>query len=282
MKHDAFSRCHPAVNFIFFLGAIGACVVLQHPAYLLASLLAAAIWSYLLTDGRSLRLSLSLLPLFLLIALINPLFSTAGQTVLFSVFARPYTLEALIYGALTALTLLGATLWFSCYSAVMTNDKFTSLFAPVAPSLSLLLVMVMRLIPRLGKKAHQISTARRCIGKDDRSVRGGARILSALTDDALEGSIQTADSMRARGYGSAKRTVFRLYRMRNIDWLLLISQTGLLLATILLGRTAVEFTPVLQVQTVSWGFGAYCLYVFSPIILHCKEAIQWRRLQSKI
>ena len=26
MKRDAFSRCHPAVNFLFFAGAIGAAV----------------------------------------------------------------------------------------------------------------------------------------------------------------------------------------------------------------------------------------------------------------
>ena len=30
---DAFSKRHPAVNFAFFLGAIGCAVVIQHPAY---------------------------------------------------------------------------------------------------------------------------------------------------------------------------------------------------------------------------------------------------------
>ena len=33
---DAFSKYHPAVNFLFFVGAIGCSVVIQHPAYLLA------------------------------------------------------------------------------------------------------------------------------------------------------------------------------------------------------------------------------------------------------
>ena len=37
-EYDVFSRCHPAVNFLFFAAAIVLTVVLFHPAYLLASL----------------------------------------------------------------------------------------------------------------------------------------------------------------------------------------------------------------------------------------------------
>ncbi len=280
---DIFFRCHPAVSFAFFIGAIGSCVIVQHPAYLIAGFAGALIYACLLNGSRALRLTAGFMPLSLLVALINPLFSTRGAHVLFHVFSRPYTLEALIYGLVTALMLLGTVLWFSCYSQVMTNDKFTSLFAPIIPSVSLLLVMVLRMIPRLSKKTRQIALARRCIGMDRGSkLKYGARILSAVTDEALEGSITTADSMRARGYGSAKRTSYRLYRMHAEDWLLLTAQTALLLCTISAGHAQVQFYPMMQVQNVSWGFGAYCLYVFLPSILYCKEAIQWRILRSKI
>ena len=279
---DAFSRCHPSVSFTFFLGAIGGCIIVQHPAYLLVSLASALIYACVLTGTRALRLAVGLLPLFALIALINPLFSTNGEHVLFYVFSRPFTLEALIYGAITAGMLLATVLWFSCYSQVMTSEKFTSLFAPVMPSVSLLLVMVLRMIPRLSKKSRQISIARQCIGKGGKNLKIGARILSAVTDDALEGSITTADSMRARGYGSAKRTSFRLYRMRNTDWLLLSEEILLLLGAILAGHCDVAFYPTVQIQSVSWGFAAYALYVFLPTISYCKEAIRWRILRSKI
>ena len=33
-RYDGFSDCHPAVNFLFFVGAIGFGVVIQHPAAL--------------------------------------------------------------------------------------------------------------------------------------------------------------------------------------------------------------------------------------------------------
>ncbi len=280
---DIFSRCHPAVSFLFFLGAIGGCILLQHPGYLLCTVAAALLYACLLVGMRAIRLVAGFAPFLLLIALINPLFSTGGQNILFHIFSKPYTLEALIYGIVNAAMFLGTVLWFACYSHVMTNDKFTSLFSPLMPSISLLLVMVLRMIPRFAKKIRQISTARRCIGfGEGKRFKNGARILSAVTDDALEGSITMADSMRARGYGQAKRTSFRLYRMRTSDWLLLLALSALLLCTILAGRAQVRFFPVLQVQNVSWGFVAYGLYVFLPSILYCKEAIRWRILRSKI
>ena len=106
MKRDAFSHCHPAVNFIFFVGALGFGMVFQHPAYLLAGILGAGCYYFLLTGRNGLRMVLALLPLCLLIAGVNPLFNHRGQQVLFHVFGNPYTLEALVYGAATAAVLL--------------------------------------------------------------------------------------------------------------------------------------------------------------------------------
>ena len=102
MGMDAFSRCHPAVNFLFFVGTISFGVVIQHPAYLLVSILGGAVY-YLLLHGRGgLKMLASMLPLFLLLTAINPLFNTYGSTALLYIFGRPYTMEALVYGAAIA------------------------------------------------------------------------------------------------------------------------------------------------------------------------------------
>ena len=50
--YDVFSRCHPAVNLLFFTGAIVLTVVLFHPAYLLLSLLCGAGYYAVLRRGR--------------------------------------------------------------------------------------------------------------------------------------------------------------------------------------------------------------------------------------
>ncbi len=287
MRYDAFSHYHPVVNFIFFVGAIACCVLIQHPAYLIAGLFAAASYYFCLRGRSAWKLLFGLLPVFLLVSAINPLFNTSGEHILFHLFGRPYTLEALCYGMVTAAMFVSTILWFCCYNAVMTSDKFTSWVGNL--HLSLLLVMILRMIPSLAKKLRQIAGARRSIGmgseKQDslrQKVISGICILSAVTDHALDGSIVTADSMRARGYGTGRRTNFQLYRMRTRDTLLLLLEAVLLLLLILFGKTAVSFTPRILIQNISWSFACYCAFMLLPTILHVKEAIQWRISISRI
>ena len=289
MKTDAFSRFHPTVNFLYFVGAIGFGVVIQHPAYAAVGCIGAASYALLLNGRSSWKRFLYLLPVFVLLSVLNPLFNTAGSHVLFTLFGRPYTEEALCYGMAIAAVFVVMMLWFSCYHAVLTSDKFTSLFGNFIPALSLLLVMVLRLIPSFLRKARQILQARQSIGKGvgekssmTEKVQHGMTVLSVLTDWALEGSVVTADSMRARGYGTARRTGFQIYRMTAADWTLLVLLLVLAASVLLAGGTAAAYTPVLSVEPLTWGFAAYCLYVFIPTILHIKEAALWRISISKI
>ena len=286
---DAFCQYHPAVNFLYLLGAIGFGVVIQHPAYLLAGIVGSAAYYLTLKRSSGVKFVLALLPLALLIGIVNPLFNTKGATVLFLLFDRPYTLEALTYGLIIGGIFLVMMLWFGCYSEVLTSDKFTSLFGNIIPSLSLLLVMVLRLIPNFARKARQIMGARKSIGKSPgdaastkEKVAGGMTVISALTDWALEGSVATADSMRSRGYGCAKRTTFQTYRMSTRDWLLLGVAALLAVAVLLGGDKTAEFVPTIAIAPLNWSFVAYCAYLLIPTALHVKEALTWRILRSRI
>ena len=296
MKYDPFSRYHPLVNFLYFVGVIGFGVVIQHPVYLAAGFLCGTTYYLLLNGRKGMKMLLGLLPLFLIMTAINPLFNTYGATLLFHVFGRPYTLEALYYGMAIAAVFVVMLIWFGCYNAVLTSDKFTSLFGNLIPALSLLLVMVLRMIPNLMRKARQFAGARKSIGKgsaenatNKEKLTDGMTILSALTDWALEGGVITGDSMRSRGYGSAKRTSFVVYRMTGIDFSLLVIQCVLILSvlgTALTGGTTATYTPVFYIAPVSGmhilGLVAYCAYLSIPTVLHIKEAIQWHISRSKI
>ena len=296
MREDAFSKRHPVVNFIFFLGAIGFGMVIQHPLYLAAGFLCGTTYYLLLNGRKGIKMLMALLPLFLIMTAINPLFNTYGATLLFYVFGRPYTLEALYYGVAISTVFVVMLIWFGCYNAVLTSDKFTSLFGNLIPALSLLLVMVLRMIPNLMRKAAQFTGARKSIGKgigenasNKEKIADGMTILSALTDWALEGSVVTGDSMRSRGYGTAKRSSFMIYRMTGIDFSLLVIQCiliGGVLATVVTGGTTATYTPDFYIAPVSrmhiWGFTAYCAYLSIPTVLHIKEAIQWHISRSKI
>ena len=289
MKRDAFSNCHPAVIFLFFLGAIAIGVVVTHPAYLIAGCVGAALYYLLLVGKSGIRNIAALLPFFSLITFINPFINTRGRHILFSVFGRNYTLEALCYGAAIGMMFVLMILWFLCYSLVMTSEKFTSLFGNLLPSISLLLVMVLRLIPALSRKEKQIANARALIGKSPREsdsikekIKNGTEILSALTDHALEGSIITGDSMKSRGYGTGKRTNFNIYHMNAHDWILAVIMISLLLGVVFFGGTKVMFTPVLRIPMVGCGFYLCCIFLLLPSILHIKETVLWHISISRI
>ena len=289
MKRDAFSGCHPAVNFLFFVGAIGFGATIQHPAYCEAGFVCAAIYYLLLKGSDGLKMLLSVTALFVLLSLINPLLNRSGKHVLFTWFGRPYTLEALYYGMALGAIMAVMLLWFGCYSMVLTSDKFTALFGKVIPALSLLLVMVLRMIPAFTRKARQILLARRAIGKGPsqtkrltEKAKDGATVLSALTDWALEGSIITADSMRSRGYGTGKRTNFQIYALTHRDVFLLLLILLLEFAVLLLGGTNASFTPRLKIDPIGFGLPVYCGFLLLPTLLHIKEVIAWRVSRSRI
>lgn len=266
-KRDAFSQCHPLVNFLFFVGAIGFGVVIQHPAYIALGCLGAAAYYLWLLPGKAWKTVLGMVPVFLFVAAINPLFNHEGEQVLFLVFGNPYTLEALCYGMAVAGILVVMLLWFCSYSLVLTSDKFICLFGSVIPSLSLLLTMVLRMIPSLVRKAKAITGSRDAIGKglavnakNKEKLQNGAAVLSSLTDWALEGSVITADSMRSRGYGTARRTSFMIYRMTGRDYVLLAAMLLLAAATLFFGGFDAAYTPALSVSPVTWGLAAYGLF----------------------
>ncbi len=289
MKHDRFIQGHPLVSFLYFVTVILMGTMIRHPAYVVASCVAGAVYFALLRGRELFRLLLMLLPLVLLVTLLNPLFNTKGVTVLFVLFGRKVTLEALLYGAVTGGIFLLTFLWFGCYSYVMTTEKFISLFANLIPSLSLLLVMVLRMIPELGRKLRHIIEARSGIGKGassqealSRRLGHGVTSLSILTDRALEGSVVTADSMTARGYGCGKRSSFQENKWRRSDILTLCTLLLLLILSLCFGDPRAEFIPRLVIPYPGWGFGAYCMLLCLPIFIYGKEALRWHKLRSKI
>ena len=294
--YDVFSRCHPAVNLLFFTGAILLTVVLFHPAYLLLSLLCGAGYYAVLRRGHCGKTFAYLLGAMVLVAAVNPLFNTLGETTLFLLFGRPYTWEALFYGGCTGMLFAAVSLWFLCGGIVMTSDKFTSLFGTVIPSISLVLVMVLRLVPGYWRKSRQIAGARKCIGRSGSGtkterIRGGMAVLTALSGWALEGSVITADSMRCRGYGSpGKRTTFQIYRFTGRDGLLTAVLLLLLAAVIWAGAAGsarASFIPRLSIAPVSdaasiLGLAACGLFLLIPTLYSIREAILWHSLRSKI
>ena len=125
MMQDAFSRCHPILNFFYFLVVMGITMFMQHPVFLALSFVAAIFYAVWLEGWRKvLRMNLLFtLPGLLITSLLNPMFNHYGVTPLLYIESSGnwVTLEALIYGMVLGCVLFIIILWFSCYNQVMTT-----------------------------------------------------------------------------------------------------------------------------------------------------------------
>ena len=153
---SGFARLHPLVDLTFFVLVLAFAMFLSHPAVQLAGLVCAALFALRCTGRGFGRRMAMLLPLMLLAAVVNPLVSHQGVTVLFRFpSGNACTLESVLYGISAAVRLGTAVLWFMGWNAVMTSDKFVYLFGRILPSLSLTLSMGLRFVPRLLRRTRE-------------------------------------------------------------------------------------------------------------------------------
>lgn len=294
---DAFSAYHPAVNFLYFTLVLLFSMFFMHPVCLCISLLCALTYSLYLNGKKALRFHLKfMLPMLLITALISPAFNHEGATILtYLPDGNPLTFESIAYGMAAALMLITVIAWFSCYNAVMTSDKFVYLFGRIIPALSLIFSMVLRFVPRFKAQLKVVSNAQKCVGRDISNgsllqrARHGIRILSIMITWALENAIETADSMRSRGYGLPGRTAFSIYRFDKRDkqaLIFLLGCGGYLLAGAALGGLYWRYYPTLQGMGAElYSLSLYMTYFslcIAPVILNLKEDRKWIAIQSKI
>lgn len=287
-----FAEHHPLAVAVTLLCAATVAMFSMDPVILALSLLGAVALHLHLRGLSGRRTHLFSLLLFLAMALVNPLVSHSGVTVLFVMNHNPVTLEALCYGLAAAGMIVAVLYWFGSFTHLMTSDRLLCLFGALSPRLALVLSMALRYVPLFSRQARKTQQAQRALGlyREDNlpdACRGGLRVFSVMVTWALENGVVTADSMTARGYGIGKRTQFALFRFTLRDGLL--TALSLLLAGGSLWASAARhftYYPAMSAQPLTGrvllGYGAYALLVLLPLLIDGKEALRWRFLQSGI
>ena len=294
---EEFKTYHPIVNFTYFVFVIGFSCFFMHPLCLIISLVSGFIYSVMLKGKKAIKTNLIyMLPMILLMAVINPAFNHKGLTIItYLPSGNPLTLESVIYGICAATMLVSVICHFSCYNEVMTSDKFIYLFGKIIPAMSLIISMTLRFVPRFISQLKVVAKTQKCMGRDMSSgsvitrAKNGLNILSILTTWALENAIETADSMKARGYGIPGRTAFSIFIFDKRDKKALIGILFLglyVLAGSIAGVMHFEFYPFLETAEFSlFGisvFAAYMLLCIYPVIIELWEVRKWNALRSKI
>lgn len=290
-----FKNYHPITNLFYFVSVIIFSCVFMHPISLLVSVFCGFAYLFLLKGKKTIKAGvLYSIPLILTTAIINTLFNHEGVTVLaYFPGGNPLTLESVIYGIAASIMILGVICWFSCFNAVMTGDKFIYLFGKFIPSMSLVLSMTLRFVPMFARQFKKVSDAQKSIGQDETSekfackIKRLSKVLSITTTWALENSVETADSMKSRGYGLPGRTAFSIYKFMLRDVIMCVAILALDLYIVcgyISGHMRITYFPAIKYSETDFFevtvFLLYAVVMALPLIIEFKENIKWKYIKS--
>lgn len=294
---DSFAGYHPIVNLAYFVIVIAIAMFSMHPVIICISLIMSLVYLTYLTGIRQVigRLKL-LVTMTIMIIVINPLFNHEGMTILgYFKTGNPLTLESIIYGIFMALLMMSVILWFAIYNVIMTSDKFIYIFGRIIPHLSLIISMSLRYVPRFKEQFIRVREARRCMGRDINQgnifirIRNMAAILSIMITWSLENSIETADSMKSRGYGLPGRTAFSIYKFHKRDSIVLTTMSVCTMAFIWLvanDKMCYRYYPVFERNLANiWSVMAYTLFVVIcsiPMLIDICDSYRFKRTELNV
>lgn len=312
---SGFKGYHPLVNVLFFISIIAFGMLLRHPVYLVISFISSTAY-YLKLSGKDGRKTVFrfLLPMLLFVVIINSFFNHYGVTTLFILpSGNNFTFEALVMGIVSGITVVSVIQWFFCCNEVVTEDKFMHIFGRILPKGALVVSMILRFVPLYRRRYKEISQARKCIGLNGTDsfickMKNTFKNIGILVSWSFENAIETADSMKARGYGLKGRTYYSRFQWHTGDTLaliLLVLFDALIIFGLISNSAYCIYNPYVIINQPSeigttyiinelnltinpFGFLsivsliAFTLLCFLPLTIDLKEDIKWHRLQSKI
>lgn len=278
MRFDSY---HPVINLIYFTAAIICTVKFNHPVFLVISYLAAFVYSIKLNGKRSAIFNVCLIPLIFVYAAYYSCYNHFGVTEFRTNFIGNHiTLEAVIEGCVRGVTIASILMICSCIFAVVSADKVVYLFGRISPRLSLFLSIILRFIPRVKQRAGRINLSRKGIGKGCgqgklwKKLIHTCSFISILITWTLEDFVESAASMKCRGYSLRGRTAFSIYRFDNRDRSFVITLFLCLTLTIMgaaFNQTTILYNPEIIVNRITpfsiIFYAAYAVFLLLPMFL---------------
>jgi len=171
----------------------------------------------------------------------NLVLSHVGATVLFAlpdavpVLGGPYTLESLGFGLVSGATLAAAVLLVAPISLLVEPHEVVDALPPVLARTGGAVASALNLVPGVAASFTAVAEAQRLRGWRPRGPRSWGEIVVPVVLTAIEDSIQLAESMEARAFGSGPRTHWRRPRLGPGDRLV-VAAAGAAAALFVLAR----------------------------------------------
>ena len=224
----------------------------------------------------------------LALTFVNPIFSTGGETVLFTIFGRKYTAQRLIYGFVLACIFVSVVNRFTCLGRILTSDKFMYIFGGKFPNLCTLLTMTIGLIPFLQRKITEIKEARQNLSTQ-RGIKFAFECINIALSYGFEHRINLSFSMKNRAFGTGKATRYTNYAFKFWDTAFLFVSSLLFFALLFLRQNRlvnIEIIPKLIFPQITskeiTGLACEIALLALPILTAIIKEIKWKYSISKI
>ncbi|HEY8675963.1 MAG TPA: energy-coupling factor transporter transmembrane component T [Candidatus Dormibacteraeota bacterium] len=249
-----------------------------NPVYRLLALLVAlnVLLALRRPDARLRPLFIAVGVAALLAALLNTALSHTGMHVLFSVpdqlpgIGGPVTAESVLYGADVALGIAAAVLAIAPLSRVLHPHDLIDAFPGPLQRTAALTGAALNLVPAVARNAVAINEAQRMRGSSGARLRDWHAVAAPVVLSALDDSLQLAEAMDARGFGSRTRTHYLTTRV-GPSGVAVIACAIAALALTIVARVSGSLPdwypfPVATIPTVAVMPVVACLLLCAPLV----------------
>ena len=222
-------KLHPLTQLMLVAVYIIVILVISNPVYIIAIELSIILLSEI--DGSIkdvLKTAEFLLPAVLFIILLNPVVNQNGKTILaqvslFHVINLKITLEAVVYGIVSGLKLIGITLVFGFANMTIHPDRLFGFLIKYLGSSALLMSITFRLFPEISASYIRIIEIEKLRGNDITDgnfierIKKQGNVINILFQSSIENSGDISEAMYARGLGAGKRSCYFYERYSVYD-----------------------------------------------------------------
>ena len=279
------TRIHPAIFIVYFLILIIFAFLFNNPYYVIT-------YGILILTLIALQGSISeiksttkvFLPVILFITLLNTIFTHVGDTHIYIFGSYYVTFEALVYGVIMAVTFFLVTLTFIAYNTYVSYQDMLYVFSKKYPNLSMIIIMSLRFVPLIQKRSNELLELSKLKNRNEdlKFTEKLIQNLGLVVSWSLEEAMQSASSMKSRGYNITKRTSYLRYDFNKIDVLL----TVLILVTATISVYGLyngvgsimiypKFTFTFSQTPFNIYYFAYVVLLLPFIIIEIWERILW-------
>lgn len=161
--------------------------------------------------------------------LLNVAVGHLGATVIFElpdgwpVVGGRWTLESIAYGLDVALGLAAAVLVVAPLSYVLEPHELVDALPKSIERAGIVVAAALNLVPGIGRSFGQIRDAQTMRGWRPAGLRSWSEVIVPMAITAVEGSLELAEAMESRAFGSGSRSRYAPARWTGRDWAIVVA-----------------------------------------------------------